>query len=458
MIRTMALLCIVSLCWNTNAVQAQAVTSEALLDAYYDLWHQLERQPTAAEVESQTPFTADRYLQEWQDWNGVRQALIDHLYQNALFAALQQNTERAADYYARILEIDPNHPQARQAYQADLDEAAQQRSEFTTEKAGSPALSSFLSFLTFRSQGNEQAARDYFMLAQSQKAAYIASEIEKLQDMFDSAVELLNQGSFAEAIDLLQVLSETNRDQIGYEEFYLPNAASIREYLAEALQGDNAARDARFRSRSEESRFSVWLTGNWMARFGEMGLQGTYLSFTESGLTRVPLIGFKLAPKSFLGGDLGVSYRVTDFLWAGASWSQLILTPYAEVTQGNLEGTHKIQAGSFSALAVFVEPSTMISRTARVYLQAGAARYSADFPDSSLGVGERQPRLSPHTSASIGGFLGGGCDVWFLATESSLLGIRMDLKYHRMTGDDGDTNRSIELNGLRIGAGLVFSM
>ena len=458
MIRTMTLLCMASLCWNTNAVQAQAVTSEALLDAYYDLWHQLERQPTAEEVETRTPFTTERYLQEWQDWDGVRQALIDHLYQNALFAALQQNTERAADYYARTLEIDPNHPQARQAYQVDLDEAAQQRSEFTTAKAGSPALSSFLSFLTFRSQGNEQAARDYYMLAQSQKAAYIASETAKLQDMFDSAVELLNQGSVAEAIDLLQVLSEMNPDQIGYQEFYLPNAADIRANLTKGRQEESAARDARFKGRSEESRFSVWFTGNWMARFGELGLQGTYLSFTEAGERRAPLGGYKLAPKSFLGGDLGVSFRATDFLWAGASWSQLVLTPYAETTQGSLEGTHKLDGGSFSALAVFVEPSTMINRTTRVYLQVGTGRYSANFPESSLGPGMRDSRSSSHQSTTIGGFLGGGCDVSFLATESSLLGIKFDLKYHRVTGNDGDTNRSIKLNGLRIGAGLVYTM
>jgi hypothetical protein len=254
------------------------------------------------------------------------------------------------------------------------------------------------------------------------------------------------------------VLSETRPDQIGYEEFYRPNADRIQQYLVDAMRQKEAERVNRIETISENSRFTVWVTGNWMARFGEMGLQGSYLSFTESGLRRVPLPGFKLAGKSFIGGDLGVSVRVSDFLWAGASWSQLVLTPYAEVTRGGLVGIHKIQGGSLTALSAFVETSTMLTRTKRVYLQAGAARYSVDIPDASLGPGERQLRISPHKSASIGGFLGGGCDLWFLATDRGLLGVRMDIKYHRTKGKDNDTNRSIELSGVRLGAGITFSM
>lgn len=458
MIRILTILCMAGLCWKANSAQAQAVTPEALLNAYYDLWHQLERQPTSEEVDARAPYTADRYLEEWDNWENVRQALVEFLYQRALFAALQQDTETAAEYYRKCLEIDPDHPEANAAYGVDLDEAALKRGEFTAEKAGSSAMSSFLTFLTYRERGDDQAARDYFMLAQSQKESYIASEIAILRDMYDTAVDLYNRGSFAAAINQFQVLSETKPDQIGYEEFYRPNADRIRQYLADAMRQHDAQRIARVNTLSENSKFTVWVTGNWMARFGEMGLQGTYLSFTGSGMRRVPLPAFKLAAKSFIGGDLGVSIRMTDFLWAGASWSQLVLTPYAEVTQGGLEGVHKIQGGSLSALSVFVETSTKITTTMRVFLQAGAARYSADFPDASLGPGERQPRLSSHKSASIGGFLGGGCDVWFLATNSGLLGIRLDLKYHRTKGNDKDSNRSIELSGVRLGAGITFSM
>ncbi len=458
MIRTITIICVACICWNANSAHAQVVTPEALLNAYYDLWHQLERQPISEEVDAQSPYTADRYLEEWDNWENVRQALVDFLYQRALFAALQQDTETAAEYYRKCLEIDPNHQQARAAYGVNLDEAALRRDEFTAEKAGSPAMSSFLSFLAYRERDDEQAARDYFMLAQSQKEGFIASEIAKLQDMYDTAVDLYNRGSFAAAINQFQLLNETKPGQIGYEEFCRPNADRIRQYLADAMRQNDAERVTRIETLSANSRFSVWITGNWMARFGEMGLQGTYLSYTQSGLTRVPLPGFKLAAKSFIGGDLGVSVRITDSLWMGASWSQLILTPHAEVTQGGLEGTHKIQDGSLSALAAFVETSTMLTTTTRVFLQAGAARYSADFPDASLGSGERQPRLSPHKSASIGGFLGGGCDLWFLATDSGLLGIRMDLKYHRTKGTDNATNRSIELSGVRLGAGISFSM
>ena len=458
MIRVMAILCIAGLCWNANSAHAQAVTPEALLNAYYDLWHQLERQPTSEEVDARSPYTADRYLEEWESWENVRQALVDFLYQRALFAALQQDTEAAAEYYGKCLEIDPDHPEANAAYGVDLDEAASKRDEFTQEKAGSPALSSFLTFLAYLERDDVQAARDYFMLAQSQKEGYIAAATAKLQGIFDNAVELYNRGSFAAAIDQFQVLSETKPDQIGYEEFYRPNADRIQQYLVDAMRQNDAERVTRIKTLSEDSRFTVWVTGNWMARFGEMGLQRTFSSFTESGLMRVPSPGFKLAAKSFIGGDLGVSVRMTDFLWAGASWSQLILTPYAEVTQNGLEGTLKLQDGSLSALSAFVETSTMITRTTRVYLQAGAARYSADFPEASLGSGERQPRMSAHKSTSIGGFLGGGCDVWFLATDSGLMGIRLDLKYHRTRGNDKDTNRSIKLSGMRFGAGVVFSM
>ena len=178
--------------------------------------------------------------------------------------------------------------------------------------------------------------------------------------MYDTAVDLYNRGSFAAAINQFQLLNETKPGQIGYEAFYRPNADRIRQYLADAMRQNDAERVTRIETLSASSRFSVWVTGNWMARFGEMGLQGTYSSYTQSGLTRVPLPEFKLAAKSFIGGDLGVSVRITDFLWMGASWSQLILTPYAEFTQGGFEGTHKIQDGSLSARAGFVETSTII--------------------------------------------------------------------------------------------------
>lgn len=459
MLRVATLLCAAALCWNAHPAQAQAVTSETLLDTYYELWHELGRQPTSEEVESQTPYSASRYLEEWENWDGVRQALIDHLYQRALFAALQQDTDTATEFYQKILEVDPDHPEANAAYGVDLDEAAGKRAEFTLEKAGSPAMSSFMTFLTLRAQGDEQGARDYFMLAQSQKAQHIASETAKLKDMYDNAVALFDQGSYTEAIERFRLLMETRPDQIGYEAFYRPNAGAIRQYLEDAIAKNNAARASRIVSISEDSRFSVWITGNWMAQFGELGLEGSYLSYTQTGQRRVPIPGFqKLAPKSYLGGDLGVSFRVADFLWAGASWSQLVLTAYAEVTQGGLEGTHSIPGGSISALSVFVEPSTMISNTMRVYAQAGVGRYNVNFPDASLGPGEREPRLSPHKSASIGMFLGGGCNIWFLATESGLLGTRLDMKYHRTKGTDGSTDRTIELGGVRVGAGLTFSM
>lgn len=94
----------------------------------------------------------------------------------------------------------------------------------------------------------------------------------------------------------------------------------------------------------------------------------------------------------------------------------------------------------------------------RVYAQAGVGRYNADFPDVSLGPGERQPRLTPHKSASIGLFLGGGCNVWLLASDSGLLGIRLDMKYHRAKGTDSSTNQTITLSGVRMGVGLTYSM
>ena len=189
------------LCWNANTAHAQAVTPEELLNAYYDLWQQLERQPISEDFDARSLYTADRYLEEWDNWENVRQALVDFLYQRALFAALQQDTETAAEYYRKCLEIDPNHQQARAAYGVNLDEAALRRDEFTAEKAGSPAMSSFLSFLAYRDRDEEQAARDYFMLAQSQKEGFVASEIAKLQDMYDTAVDLYNRGSFAAAIN-----------------------------------------------------------------------------------------------------------------------------------------------------------------------------------------------------------------------------------------------------------------
>ena len=458
MIRVMTFLCIVSVCWNAKSAQAQASTPEALLNAYYDLWHQLERQPTAEEVESQTPYAANGFIEEWQNWENVRLALVDHLYRIALYAALQQNVETAAEYYGKCLEIDPNHPQALAAYQVDLDEAAGKRDEFTAERAGSTALSYFLTFLVSHDQGNEKAARDYFMLAQSQKSSYIASEVQKLLDTYNEAVELFNQGSYAAAKSRFEMLIELRPNQIGYDEFYRPNANSIRQYLADAIYRNETERAARFETRSRDSRFTLWYTGNWMAQFSELGLEAIRLSSTEANPTPVPVPNIKLASKSFLGGDLGASVRITDFIWVGASWSQLILTPYIEMTSDGLDSVTKISGGSISALSFFAETSKMITWTTRVYLQAGAARYSANFPNAILGGRERPPRLLSHKSASIGGFLGGGLNVWFIATDFGLLGGRLDIKYHRMKGNDMDSDRSIGLSGLRIGAGMSFAL
>lgn len=467
MLRVATLLCAVALSWYAQPAQAQAVTQETLLNAYYDLWHELGRQPTSEEVESQTPYSAGRYLEVWENWDGVRQALVDHLYQSALFAALQQDTDTATEFYQKTLEIDPDHPEANSAYGIDLDEAAGKRSEFNLAKAGSPAMSSFITFLTLRAQGDEQGARDYFMLAQSQKAQHVASETAKLKERYDNAVALYEGGSYTEAIEQFRLLMETRPNQIGYDEIYRPNADAIRQYLEDAIAKNDAKRTSRIASLFDDSRFSVWFTGNWMAQFGEMGLQGTRLRYVPTGqdnqlsLERVPLPGdIKLAPNSYLGGDLGVSFRVTDFLWAGAAWSQLVLTPYADVSMGNLEGSHKLPEGSISALSVFVEPSTMISSSLRVYAQAGVGRYNVDLPDASLSATATglMPRLLPHKSASIGLFLGGGCDFWVLTTDSGLLGIRLDTKYHLARGTDGNTNRTVKLGGVRIGGGLSFSM
>lgn len=457
MIRVMAVCCLASLCWNTQAAQAQADSPDALLNAYYDLWHQLERQPTSEEVDARSPYPASRYLEEWESWENVRLALADYLYQQALIAALREDVETAAEYYRKCLEVNPDHPRASAAYGIDLDEAALKRDEFTQEKVGPTALSSFLTFLAYLERGDEQAARNNYLLAQSQKAAYIASEIAKLQALYDNAVELYNQGTYDEAVDRLRMLIEIRPNQIGYEEFYRPNAGSIRQYLADAIYQNQIERSARFVTRSKDARLAVWYTGNWMAQLGELGLEATRLAPTGANQVRVPLPNFKMAARSYLGGDLGVSIRITGSVWAGASWSQFMVTPHAEFTLNNLDHTPKVSGASISALSFFAETATMVSRTTRMYLQAGAGRYNARFPSVLLGNIERPPRLMAHRSTSIGGFVGGGCDVWFLANDTGLLGVRVDLKYHRMSGDDQDSNRSITLSGLRLGAGITFS-
>ena len=170
-----------------------------------------------------------------------------------------------------------------------------------------------------------------------------------------------------------------------------------------------------------------------------------------------PLPDFGLTARSYLGGDLGASVRIAERFSLGISWSQLTLTPYANVNVDRIESTAKIQGGSLSALSIFIEPAQMLSRTTQVYLQAGAARYNASFPATILGTFERPPRLLSHKSTSIGGFLGGGLNVWFWADNFGLLGVRLDMKYHRMKGNDEASDRSIQLNGLRLGAGVTLS-
>lgn len=458
MIRVTAILCAAGLFLNTQSAIAQAVSPEALLNAYYDLWHQLERQPDPDEVDGRSPYSAGRYLEEWENWENVRLALVEYLYQRALVAALQDDTETAARFYRKCLEIDPDHPQASAAYGIDLEEADQKRDEFTREKAGPAALSSFRAFQAYRERGDEQAARDHFLLAHSRKVAYIASEIAKMQAIFDNAVELYNQGTFGEATEQFRLLIEIRPDRTGYEEFFLPNADSIRQYLTESIYRNETERAARFENRSKGSRFTVWYTGNWMVQFGDLGLEATRLTPTGTNQVRVPLPNLKMAAKSYLGGDLGVSFRITNLIWAGASWSQFMVTPHADITVNNLRSTPRIPGASISALSGFIETSRMISRTTRMYLQAGAGRYNANFPGVLLSSIERPPRLSSHKSTSIGGFIGVGCDVWFLAEDLGLLGVRIDLKYHRMSGDDRDSERSITLNGLRLGAGVTFSL
>ena len=453
----MKFLCIACLCWNVETIRGQGTTSETLLNAYYDLWHQLGRQPTSVEVDTGTPFTTSGYLEKWDNWENVQRALVNYLYQEALSAALQQNTETTSEYYRKCLEIDLNHPQARAAYQADLDVAAEKREDFTREMAGSTALSYFMTFLSYREDGNEQAARDFFMMAQSHKVAYLATEVKKLQDVYNAAVELFNQGSFAQAAEEFRKLIELRSNQAGYREVYLPNASSIRQYLADAIYRSETEHAARFESRSNNARFTIWYTGNWMAQFGELGLEAVRLNATSPNRVHVPLPGFKLAAKSYLGGDLGASVRISGVISVGIGWSQLMLTPHADITVDGFNRITKIQGGYLSALSVFVQPGTMLTRTTRVYLQGGAARYSASFPSTLLGTFEHPPRLLSHKSTSIGGFVGGGCDVWIHTSDFGLLGVRLDAKYHRMTGNDAESDRSITLSGVRFGAGLSFS-
>jgi len=456
-LRVMTVLCMAGLFWHVGSARAQTTSPEALLDAYYDLWHQLGRQPTSEEVESQSSYTPDEYMETWQSQESLRRALIDHLYQRALEAALRRDAEAAAGYYEKCLEIDPDHAQSRAAYRVDLDEASGMSEAFTEEKAGSVAATYFLTFLAAREQGDEQAAREYFMLAQSRKAAFIASEVEGFRDTYNTAVNLFNQGSYAEAIVQFQVLIEIRPNQVGYESFYIPNANSIRQYLADAIYLNATERAGRFRSRAERTRFTIWYTGNWMANFDEFGLEATRLSTIGADRTPVPLPNFKMATRSYLGGDLGASVRITGPFSVGLGWSQLMLSPHADVTVDGFNSVEKIQGGSLSAISGFVELSTMISRTTQAYLQAGAGRYNASFPNIILGTFERPPRLLPHESAAIGGFLGGGLNAWFVANDFGLLGVRLDLKYHRMNGNDLDSERSILLNGVRFGAGLSFS-
>ena len=144
-----------SLTWHAPPAQAQTSASESLLGAYYELWHQLNRQPAPEEIDSRSPYRSSEYLDQWQNWENVRRALIDYLYRNAMSAALRQDVQTAADFYGKCLEIDPEHPQARAAYQIDLDEAAGLGDEFSTEKAGSTARSFYVTFLASHEDGDE---------------------------------------------------------------------------------------------------------------------------------------------------------------------------------------------------------------------------------------------------------------------------------------------------------------
>lgn len=153
------LVCLIGLLLLGLPVFAQeaAPTPENLLDALYVVWHQYGRQPTAAEMDEKGTYPSQAYLRVWENWEQARQALVEHLYQKGLFAALQGDKEKTAEYYRMCLEVDPTHAKAREglagAVGVDLEKVATERAQFTVEEAGLQAVSAYESFLAYRTGG-----------------------------------------------------------------------------------------------------------------------------------------------------------------------------------------------------------------------------------------------------------------------------------------------------------------
>ena len=425
--------------------QETAATRETLLDAMDTLWQRYGRQPTAGEIDEDGAYTSAQYLRAWETWDAVHQALAEHLYQKGLFMALGGDKVQAAEYYRRCLQVDPTHPQAQQAFKVDLEQAARLGQEFTLEKAGTLAATSYTNFILYRNQGKEQQARDYYMLARSQKTAYINLELTRLNTLFESAVTAYEQKEYNRASQQFQELMNLQPDQIGYEEAYSPRAEEITRYLASAQERMGQQRQDTMMARSQNIRFSLWGGGGLYARSGDIGL-----NVTTPG---VPKLSFK----SFIGIDLGMAYRLIPNLWAGLSWSQTVTSPEIVLDFSGFIGKQKIPDSAVRAIAVFLQPAKTISPSIRLYGQAGVARHSIKLSETPINL--TSGKVLAHDENAIGGFVGIGIDTWIAGNDATLLGVRCDVKYHIVNTSlpSGGTEK-LKLNGLRLVVGVIFSL
>jgi tetratricopeptide (TPR) repeat protein len=429
--------------WHHAAIaQEGPATREALLDALGALWVQHNRQPTPEEIDAGGPYKSDLYLREWQSWEGVRQALAEHLYQKGALASIQGNTEKAAGFYRQCLMVDPQHVNARnglaEAISLDLDAAAKRRTEFLPEKAGPEASAAFYAFLVAYGDGRKGEAERHYKQAVALREAYIESEIDRLNALYAEAVTAFDRKEYAKAVRQFEELRTLKPAQPGYTQVYQLHAGEIDSYITRAQTLSAEKRTDSILTATRAAHFAIWASGSYYALPSLVGLK------VKSGHL------FKVSTGSFFGGDIGVLGKVRSFIYAGTQVSMMMNSPKGQTASIFYD------SGSILGISGFVQPGGFVADQIRLYGQTGATWYRIRFPEGTDRDGN--PETFPYSASTTGFFFGGGMDLFTQAIGKAVWGLKFDLKYHiAETAEQNPTKEKLKLNGLRLGMGLVLA-
>lgn len=440
------------LCFVTVGRGQTAATQDQLLDRLDELWQQFDRQPTSDEIANGSDYTADQYLQAWETWDGTRTALAEHLYQKGVLASLQNDRPTALVFLRRCLAVNPQHSGAISSYnrlnKVDLNQALAEQSGYTNELAGRESVQAYRLFSMAMSRGNEPDAEQFYLRARRLKQEYSDAEVERLQGLLSSAIILYDQGDFKSAVRQFEELDRVTAAHAGYDQVVKPAAGDIGRYLQQTQTAQNDVRVSSVRNVTRSSKLMVWLSASYFGAQSDLGVEHTGFFLRQ----------FRMNTGAFLGPDLGLVYRVTNNIWAGASWSWMVRSPTIKYQAGVFQADAPMNGASVHAVSALIQPGGYISDQIRIFGQAGVSLIKAKMPATLLPIVNVAATTTAVTESPIGFFFGAGSDLWNTTIGNVGWGFRFDARYHIVqTKIQAPAAQKLELNGLRVGAGMIFA-